>query len=556
MRSFVLWTWLAFLLGVLPLGLASTEMWDGVVGMHSLQAQDWLTLQAWLLDSNWYVTYVIFLVADAVHSIAGLPYWVFFKLWVVLVIVGIAFEVKSLAMQVFGVPKQVVVWLPGLVFSFPLWYVFFSYTSMLGHLTCVLLALTGYRLLYATHKLAAVTGIVLLALSFQLASNCAFILAIESSRWALSEQKRAWSYGRTAAILLASLAVYAATRLIWVPKGSYAGYNQFLNPIELASWISYGKYLLFFSTWMLLITPALAGFFYALRISKRFHEASSQRIILRNGIWPMVIALTWIALAATGPYVAVGLGNPLFTAALSTSNSVSAVLASQSAIFPVSVWYGGWGSRHNLLLMVVMVVGTGWLMGRVVSAQGLPTVAANQTVQICLVASICMNLAFCMPGHWAKLLRLAQERTVVSALAEKPLLPAGQVELLMDSRLGYVNSIYEANYLLYRAYQMKRWVAVMLPDSAPVHRWVTQNREFTLNQPLALREKVAGLNLMGDYNWDNPCLTVARVILPELTTLDVLWRTEHAPDSLPAAQLTPVSTTCAEAELFWKQGLK
>ena len=131
-RSARLWTLLAFVLGLLPLGLTSTEMWDGVVGMQALQAQDWPTLKAWLLDSNWYLTYGIFLMADAVHSLIGLPYWVFFKLWILLIIAGIAFEVKTLATQVFDVPEAVAAWLPALVFSFPVWYVFFSYTTCWG----------------------------------------------------------------------------------------------------------------------------------------------------------------------------------------------------------------------------------------------------------------------------------------------------------------------------------------------------------------------------------------------------------------------------------------
>ena len=52
LKSARLWTCLAFALGVVPLGLSSTAMWDGVVGIQLLIAQDWPTLKAWMLDSN------------------------------------------------------------------------------------------------------------------------------------------------------------------------------------------------------------------------------------------------------------------------------------------------------------------------------------------------------------------------------------------------------------------------------------------------------------------------------------------------------------------------
>lgn len=553
MRSARFWTLLAFVLGVLPLCLSSTEMWDGVVGMQALQAQDWPTLKAWLLDSNWYLTYGIFLMADAVHSLVGLPYGAFFKLWLVLVIAGIAFEVKTLAKQVFEVPDPVAAWLPALVFSFPLWYVFFSYTSMLGHLTCVLLALTGYRLVYARNKAVAGVGLVLVSMSFQLASNCAFILAIESARWALSPQKKQWSYSRSALLLLASVAVFAATRLVWVPQGTYVGYNHFLNPLALTSWLAYVKYAVFFGTWLVLLAPVIAGVWYARRAGTTNVGATEKSTLLQPAPWPMAAALVWTALAACGPYIAVGLGNPLFTAGLASSSSVSAVLASNSANLPVSVWYGGWGSRHALLFMVVIVIAAGWLMGRIVRNPRLKAATALRSVQASLMAAVCLNLAFCLPGHWAKLERLAKESTVVAALAAKPPLPPGQVELVLDQREDYLSSVYETNHLLYRAYQTMHWTAVMLPDHPAVRAWGDEHRQLTLAQPAAMREKVARLNLMGDYDWRNACITVAKVTLPKLGVLDVLWRAEHAPQSLPPAQLTPVSSTCSAANAFWKQ---
>ena len=47
-----LWTAIAFIFGVLPLVLSSTEMWDGVVAIHAMTANDWTAMKGWVLVSG------------------------------------------------------------------------------------------------------------------------------------------------------------------------------------------------------------------------------------------------------------------------------------------------------------------------------------------------------------------------------------------------------------------------------------------------------------------------------------------------------------------------
>jgi hypothetical protein len=541
-----LWSFFAFVLGVLPLGLSSMEMWDGVVGMHALAQNDWLTLKGWLLNSNWYLTYGLFLLADALQQLAGLPCWIFFKLWILLMIVGIAFEVNKLAKQVFELPEAVAAWLAALVFSFPLWYVFFSFTPMLGHLTCAWLALIGYRFLYSNKLLLKTIGLVFVTLSFQLASNCAFILALEIGRWAISRNKAEWPYARSVLLLALSLAVFAATRVIWPPIGTYVGYNHFLNPLQISSWVSYAKYSAFFATWLLLLVPMAVGAWW---VSRRHRQAAS--VIAQSGQqdWKKLAFCVFVGLSACAPYIAVGLGSPLFTVSVASSSSVSAVLASHSATLPVSVWYGGWGARHVLLMMVTLIILAGCLAVRSQKAAGSALFRLQPAWAF--AATVCLNLAMAVPGHWAKLQRLAKEHSVVTALASKPRLPYGLADLLLDKHVDYLSSIYETNYLLYRAYGQTRWAAVMLPENAAIQAWGEEHRKLTLDQPEKSRAIVARLNLMNDYSWADSCKTVARITLPELSAWDVLWRAEHALEQLPKAQILPVSSTCPDAG-FWR----
>jgi hypothetical protein len=547
------WLVLALLFGVLPLGLSSTEMWDGVVGVHALKTGDWTTLKEWLLDSNWYLTYGLFILADRLHQVFGLEYWIFFKLWILLMIVGSAFEAANLAQRIFEVPDSIAAWVPALVFSFPIWYVFFSFTPMLGHLTCLWLALTGYRLSYSDKRITQATGMLLVAMSFQLASNCAFILSLELGRWALTKNKSRWSYGRSTALLVLSVAVFAATRFIWPPVGMYVGYNRLLNPLQLSSWISYAKYSALFATWLVLLAPMLAGAWWT--FSRRDVPApigGTQTWSLLKQQSMVIVVFALLLLAACAPYIAVGLGSPLFTVDVGASTWVSAVLASHSALGPVAIWFGNWSARHLLLMMIPLVLLIGWLASLTYQQRPSPGREIPLGILVSFVLTIVFFLAIGVSGHWAKLQRIAKEQTVVHLLASKPQLPDGQVDLQLDKHEDFLGSVYEANHLLYRAYNSTHWLALMYPNLPVVRAWGDERRRTALAASPANRASLGRLNMMADYSWSTTCKTVANITFPHLSVWDVLWQTEHAPSKLPVAQIEPVSSNCPNADKFWQ----
>jgi hypothetical protein len=551
MYAIRLWTAIAFIFGVLPLGLSSTEMWDGVVAIHAMTANDWAAMKGWVLDSNWYLTYAIFSLIDYLQHVLGIPLWISFKLWTMVAIVGIAAEVYLLARRVFEIPNCVAAWLPALVFSFPIWYVFFSYTCMTGHLTCVWLALAGYRVIYSGKTWVAALGAVVITVSFQLASNCAFILALELGRWFVSKEKKLWSYRRSILLLLLSIAVFAATRIIWPPIGSYVGYNRFLNPLQFSSWAAYAKYSVLFSTWLVLLVPVFAGLWVA---STRSAKSEGKIARALKGHWKTLLFFIFLALAASFPYIAVGLGSPLFVMNLSSASSVSAALASNSASGLLSVWYGGWGARHMLLMLVPMVLFVAWLLAAGQQALAGESGVLLKTLRVTLAVTITTSLAFGAPGHWAKLERIADQRAMVQALIGKPLIPFGQVDILLESHTGYVSDLHETNYVLYLAYKSTHWAALMVPEATNVRDWGSADRQLKLTQIANGFPVIASLNVMRDYlQNDQDCKTIIRVRHSELSAIDVLWKAEHQPQHLPKTTIEPVSTNCKSANEFWRQ---
>lgn len=521
-------------------------MWDGVIGSYALESNDWVIIKNWLLDSNWYITYLIFLSVDFIHRLIEIPYWVLFKSWITLMIFGIGYETYRLAKSLFCIDKNIALWLPAFIFSFPIWYVFFSYTAMIGHLTCVWLALVGYRLLYSETRLVRLAGIVAIVLSFQLASNCAFLIALEFCNWILNRKRYFWDIRKSLLILGLAVLVFCLTRIVWPPVGTYAGYNKLLNPLEAGSWLIYLQRAFYWMTWLVLLLP-LALMFFAVNHREKLENTT----ILNNrpyffSVW---LCFALLSVAATAPYVAVGLASPFFVINFQFASSVSAVLAGNSTV--ISLWYGGWGARHALLLMVVFALLVGWTIQNVKPATILDKRKFRLTNTQTMVAVVIFNLVFLLPGHFAKLKRIAQEHTIVELLKRTPEIPHGQVDLILDSKTDYLASSYEANYLLYKAYNSTNWLTFMVPDQPVLKAWVEKSRESIFDHASRFPAITAGQHVMTGYDWQNRCKTVVRLVVPVLGFKDILWRAEHEPLKLPAATIHPVSSSCTNASAFW-----
>ena len=549
LRSAKFWTALAFLLGVAPIWLSSTEMWDGIIGRYALESNNWVIIKNWLLDSNWYVTYFIFYVADSIHRLIEVPHWILFKFWTTSMIFGVGFEVCKLAKAVFNIDKRVALWLPALIFSSPIWYVYFSYTAMIGHLTCVWLSLVGYRFLYSEKRSVYLAGIIAIVLSFQLASNCAFLIALEFSNWLINRNRCVWNLRRSFLILGLAVLVFFLTRIVWPPIGTYAEYNKLLNPFEVGSWLVYLQRTFYWSTWLMLLLPlglVLFGFKQRIQLENKTNSSQTSHVIT------MWICFALLTVSATAPYVAVGLASPFFVVNLPSATSVSAVLAGNSTI--ISVWYGGWGARHAMLLMVVFALFIGWVIQNIKQDIVLEKKSFILTKKNVIAIIVVFNLVFLLPGHFAKLRRIAQERTIVELLKRTPEIPHGQVDFILDAKNDYLVSSYEANYLLYEAYKATNWLAFMLPDQPVVKASVEKSRESIFEHASSFPAVTAGQHVMTNYDWQNRCKTVVRLALPMLGFKDILWRAEHAPLKLPAASLQAVSSDCIGARAFWNVG--
>ena len=209
-----------------------------------------------------------------------------------------------------------------------------------------------------------------------------------------------------------------------------------------------------------------------------------------------------------------------------------------------------------LLMFVPLILFASWLVavGQKALAPEPESKVLLKTLCGTFAVTITISLAFGVPGHWEKLERIADQRAMVQALAGKPQLPFGQVDILLDRHTAYVSDLHETNYVLYLAYKSTHWAALMVPEAINVRNWGSADRQLKLTQIANGLPVIASLNVMRDYLQNgHDCKTIIRVKQSELSAMDVLWKAEHQPQYLPTTYIEPVSTTCRNADEFWRQ---
>jgi len=282
-----------------------------------------------------------------------------------------------------------------------------------------------------------------------------------------------------------------------------------------------------FATWGLLLLPALAA-----ALAAAWRRRCDQSLVPGAALLALVVV-------SCLPYTAVGLGAPLVAPSHGSSSPSALLAAAGAGPLPVTVWYGGWAPRHMLLAMVPMTWLLVWLAG-----------FARHRGAV-LAASLILLLAFAVPGHVAKLSRIAQEAALVQLLRSVPPPPPGKLDLLLARPYDSLNLLYESHALLDRAYGRQAWAALMGPDHPGVQPMLEDIREHALSSRLP-EQLVRSQQLMHGYDRGRTCRTVTRVELPRPAAADLLWRAEHAPATLPSARFLSSVSDCPDAVAPWR----
>lgn len=538
-----------------PLLLPTRPMWDDVIMRYAFASEPTTGLQAMYADmmwsTNWYLTWAALQGFAWLQSQLGVPLVASFKLLTVALALGIAVEAARITRLVLPLddayaPNQAR-WVLPLVAAFPMWFVFYCYFCMSGHLLGLWLGLLGYRWWMHGAAWRRWLGAAVVTAGFQLASLCVFLPALALAEWLLHPERRRQAAWRGAVMLGLSVLVYAATRVVWPPVELYEGYNKLVLPTSGGALKQYAKYTALFATWGLLLLPALAVWAWvSLQVSVRGNvsgRGSGERSLNAHPAFVAAV-LGMLMGAACLPYVMVGVGGPLWVLRLGAESSYSAALVNTPDASVVGLWYGGWHARQAMVLMLPLCMAVVWVAGRVAVLRGQRWGASV------IGLSLALSAALLLPGYWAKLQRAAYETSVINHLRSVPAPPGGLVRVALPPDADFALDTYEANYLLFEAYGTARWVAFAAPER--LHAFALAKRDKLLATPPEQHALVGMAQVMSQYDWSRACESQVWLAWPPLSVWDVLWRAHVQPRSVAPAQALRTASTCPDAPPQWR----
>jgi hypothetical protein len=528
---------IAFSLGVFPIWLTTQEFWDGAISSYAILTGDLSGAQLHFPELNWFISHAFVWLAERVYQLWGVPGWLSIKGWLTLMIIGMAVEAARLGRRLFNLGAAESIWVMAAVFAFPAWYAYFSYTPMIGHVTGAFLVMLGHRWIHGSDRARHWAGWPLLAVSFQLNSALAFVMALEACYWLLRRGEGRWSYLRTAGIFVLAVGTYAGLRLAFPPRGLNVGYNSILNPLALESWKTWFTYSAGYATWLTLLLPSVLGWAWLQ------HRQGGGFVSLRESrVSRPLTGLVVLFAGACIAYIAVGKGHALFVPGWGATGSVGVALARSVDdgrwFYPfVSLW----SARHLILFTVPCAIASVWLLVQVDRRPGDPVV--RNGVMLFLGISLAYQLVWALQGHANRLERAAQAQALVLSLHDTPPPGPGTVDIELPAHAGYAIQLHESNFLMWRAYGATRWATVAYPPVPLAREAVIAERNSMLALKPETNRPVRMLCVMEQYT-GAPCHTVLRVSFPDFNWADLLWRAQFLPHRLPRATLTVVGQQC------------
>ncbi len=461
---------------------------------------------------------------------------------------GIADETRRLSIKWFALDEAHSILIASVIFAFSIWYVMMGYNMCMGHFLAIYAVLLGHRIWSSSHRLASV-GLVLIALSFQLASNLLFVIASEMTQQLLHPRTTATVKQRLIrlGILLVLAAFwYVAVWKLHAPREMFVQYNQVKNPLQLESWMAFARSLGIFATWWALLLVPLAGLTYGLRgrFKLWLSESSSQKQLL---------SLAVLYAAAIAAYEAAGLGGPLWAWLPEPgARGVSAWLASTNALGAFAVWYGSWHSRHMLLGMVVFALIAAWVasVSSLLQAPASASRPSNQRFGLwapsasMLVAFLVWLSCWGLPGFASKLKRLHTEASVVNALKQLQPPAPGLVALKIKTPIDFRAAPIESNLLLWQAYGKQDWVSYLSPNIAPVVTVAEHQAVSTVNIPIQYRENASYFYLMKDFRWNVTCRTSIEFDVSNPGLSDWVYKSSWNSNAITLAKIISVTQNC------------
>lgn len=286
---------LIFVFG-LPLLSITNDFWDGAPVLYGFRINDLSGIKLTYFESGWYLQYYFYQFIHTLSNNFGINEEIILKLITLLSVIGISIEVKRLSIYLFDIPENMSYVAAYCVLLFPAWFVLVS-NALFIHVLCIYLLLFGYRQVMVQRKY--IFGVFPILISFQLQSNCMFIIGIIITDYiARNEKNKITNFTYVILSITVIIVLFFVIRHFSAGVGEYANYNKIqLNFSMIRPVIGATVYFSIF----ILVLISLPLLFFILNYTKIYEKADSIKYYL----------LFLLIVCATFPYIILG-KSPVF----------------------------------------------------------------------------------------------------------------------------------------------------------------------------------------------------------------------------------------------------
>ena len=524
------------LLTIGPLWLVTRDLFDGASVAYASLIGNTDGLYKWAADCNWPVAIYIYKVVFALSAALDVPYWLLIKIFVTVVLLGLVFECKRLATDVFGLDDAPARLLALLCLASPSLYTLVS-SAIVPIVFCIWLAFLGHRLFWSPKLAVRLAGLSIMVVSFQLNSSMVFVLALDVVylyRFAgVRKQRLAWF----ALLFLSALAVYVTMRVLAPPRQVFVEYNRLLNPFKAAELLRIVRACAMFMTWGLIPLAGLLLVWITSRWSRDGRMASTLGMLRSLLSWQVLCCL-FLCASAIFPYVMVGKGAPLFTLTGYGQGITEQVLRATHD-GPFAPTWANTSGRHALFFAIPLAMLTWFLCAQLRERMTGKNQGSAPVPLFMLLAPL--FLFWVLGSFGNKLANQAAETSLLNGLKQIVPAPPGVVEIKYVPGSDWLIWTSAAGTLLQQAWGVSHYYAMFYSLDAyrddmqwQYHAYIRQTG--ALEAPL-IQNYLSMSGFPGEE-----CTTRYEAELP--SSLPWLLLSGVLPARAPAARVTLLGTHC------------
>ena len=443
---------IAMFSALLSIWVTQREMWDGVYVEYAFKTLDMSGLLHGANASGWPIAGWIYKLQLTLQEFFHFPYWLFVDIAYTAAMMGIAYEVFSLARWQLKLSQSICIQVVILFLAQPIWHLLMSGVHLI-HIVGFWFLLLGHRLSYSQSMWRVLAGLVFLTLSFQFPASFFMVFWLEWIYFVNTKKTGSKACGRAFAVIGYTFFWYALSRTVFKPVEIYSGYNQVQFPASLDALKSIIWTWMKFASWIIGLTSPLwikALLKHGFQLQRLTRQL---KVMWKDGTYkvsPISIALLGCLIAAV-PYIVVGKGPVL--------------------IFPFE-----WTSRHALPLALPLSILVALTIPQLCADSDLHDAQRQERKLVTTMVFVWLSRG--VFGLAGKLYQIRLEKAIEASLRNFPAPASGLVTLRLPFNPVIRIGPPEVNGIFWRAYGRTEW-AVMI---GPPDNWVNKIRQMYVGE--------------------------------------------------------------------------